>query len=156
LGPAKVILDAGYYGASVSASGNWTIPDVPSGVYVLSVVSHDHTFDHVRIDIPHSIKDSVRGVVPEVRPHSLGTALSPPSNIRLSYPIKLVPRVSWKKPLAGVSGNAPAYYVPPESFNIMGMFQNPMMIMMVFAGSMMLAMPYLMVCFGTDSIALLG
>lgn len=65
--------------------------------------------------------------------------------MKLNYPLVINPRVSWKRPLAGSKGNAPAYYVPPESFNLIGMFKNPMMLMMVFAGVMMLSMPYLMV-----------
>ncbi|KAJ7293288.1 hypothetical protein C8J57DRAFT_1268643 [Mycena rebaudengoi] len=36
------------------------------------------------------------------------------------------------------------YFVPAESFNIMGMMQNPMMLMMLFGGIMVFAMPYLM------------
>lgn len=64
--------------------------------------------------------------------------------MKLNYPLVINPRVSWKRPLAGSKGNAPAYYVPPESFNLIGMFKNPMMLMMVFAGVMMLSMPYLM------------
>lgn len=37
------------------------------------------------------------------------------------------------------------YFVPAESFNLVAMFSNPMMLLMVFGGGMMLAMPYLIV-----------
>lgn len=42
------------------------------------------------------------------------------------------------------------YFVPPQSFNVVQMFQNPMMLIMVFGGLMMLAMPYITV---THSLA---
>jgi hypothetical protein len=37
------------------------------------------------------------------------------------------------------------YFVPPETFNLVAMMSNPMMLLMVVGGGMMLAMPYLMV-----------
>ena len=37
------------------------------------------------------------------------------------------------------------YFVPPEAFNIIGMLSSPMMIMMLFGGGMMLALPYMTV-----------
>ena len=70
---------------------------------------------------------------PIVRPYIPGTPLSPPSNVKLTYPISLSARAKYD------------YYVPKESFNLIGMFQNPMMMIMLFTGVMVLAMPYLMV-----------
>ena len=35
--------------------------------------------------------------------------------------------------------------MPPETFNLVAMMSNPMMLLMVLGGGMMLAMPYLMV-----------
>jgi hypothetical protein len=37
------------------------------------------------------------------------------------------------------------YFSPRESFNLLGMFQSPMMMIMALTGVMMLAMPYIMV-----------
>ncbi|KAI0068471.1 hypothetical protein BV25DRAFT_1987245 [Artomyces pyxidatus] len=127
LGHAKVILDNGIASGSILRDGRFVIPDVDAGVYVASVVSHDHQFDQLRIDVP-SEADSP----PEIRPYTAGTPLNPPSAVKLAYPIKLVPRQRNK------------YFVPVESFNMIGMFQNPMMLMMLFGGAMMLGMPYLM------------
>jgi len=70
---------------------------------------------------------------PEVRPYIAGTPLNPLSSVLLGYPITLPVR---KKN---------DYFIPQESFNIVAMFQNPMMVLMVFAGVMVLAMPYIMV-----------
>ena len=51
----------------------------------------------------------------------------------LPYPIVLIPR------------EKSVYFVPPETFNLVTMMSNPMMLLMVLGGGMMLAMPYLMV-----------
>lgn len=82
----------------------------------------------LRIDVPPEPESP-----PEVRPYTVGTPLNPPSPIKLPYPIKLVPRQRKR------------YFIPHQSFNVLQMFQNPMMLIMVFGGLMMLAMPYVMV-----------
>ena len=82
----------------------------------------------LRVDVPPQPESP-----PEVRPYAVGTPLNPPSPIKLSYPIKFVPR------------QRKSYFVPHQSFDIVQMFQNPMMLMMVFGGLMMLAMPYITV-----------
>ena len=99
--------------------------NVPTGTYILSVASPDYSFDQVRIDVQENEV--------EVRPYAPGTPLNPPSTITLSYPISLVPRQKH------------AYFVPRETFNLLGMLSNPMMLMMIAAGGMMLGMPYLTV-----------
>ncbi|KAI0321709.1 hypothetical protein OF83DRAFT_211424 [Amylostereum chailletii] len=126
LGRAKVVLDDGYLSGSVTKDGRFIIPDVPAGTYILSVVSHDHRFDQLRVDV---VADSESK--PEIRPYTPGTPLNPPSIVTLPYPIKLQARYR------------SMYFVPPQSFNLLGMFNNPMMLMMVFGGLMMFAMPYL-------------
>ncbi|KAJ7919142.1 hypothetical protein B0H13DRAFT_1990578 [Mycena leptocephala] len=123
LGPARVILDAGKYNGNVLRDGSFSIPYVPTGTYVLSVVSHDHVFDHVRIDVNDSAF--------EARPYSVGTPLNPASPI-------LLPQISLP------ARSKHVYFVPLDSFNLLGMFQNPMMLMLLFGGVMVVAMPYLM------------
>jgi len=126
LGHSHVSLDNGRMKGSIVRDGNFTIPDVPAGVYLLSVKSPHYSFDQLRIDVLDS------ETIPEVRPYVTGTPLNPPSTILLSYPIKMVPRQKH------------VYFMPPESFNLMAMFANPMMLMMVFGGIMVFAMPYIM------------
>jgi ER membrane protein complex subunit 7 len=82
----------------------------------------------LRVDVPPEPESS-----PEVRPYAIGTPLNPPSPIKLPYPVKLVPR------------QRNSYFVPHQSFSVMLILQNPMMLIMVFGGVMMLAMPYIMV-----------
>ena len=82
----------------------------------------------LRIDVPPEPESP-----PEVRPYAVGTPLDPPSPVKLPYPIKLVPR------------QRRSYFVPHQSFNVVQMLQNPMMLITVFGGLMMLAMPYITV-----------
>ncbi|KAI0004279.1 hypothetical protein BJV74DRAFT_881429 [Russula compacta] len=126
LGHAKVVLDNSVASGSISRDGRFVVADVPAGTYVVSVVSRHYAFDKLRVDVsaePESL--------PEVRPYMIGTPLNPPSPIELPYPIKFVPR------------QRKSYFVPPQSFSIVQMLQNPMMLIMVFGGVMMLAMPYI-------------
>ncbi|KAK7058801.1 hypothetical protein VNI00_001425 [Paramarasmius palmivorus] len=125
LGKARVILDNGKYGGGVTQDGAFSIPNVTAGTYILSVLAHDHAFEQLRIDVLD--ESSI-----EVRPYVPGTPLNPASTILLPYPITLSAKAKFN------------YFVPPESFNIMGMLGSPMMLMMLFAGGMVLAMPYLM------------
>ncbi|EPT04254.1 hypothetical protein FOMPIDRAFT_1028022 [Fomitopsis schrenkii] len=126
LGQSMVVLDDGKLHGGVTRDGNFEIPDVPPGTYLLSVLSHDHHFDKLRVDVFDTES------LPEVRPYIPGTPLSPPSTVNLPYPILLNPR------------HKNDYFVERQSFNLMGMFQSPMMLMMLVMGGMMLAMPYIM------------
>ncbi|KAG2146563.1 uncharacterized protein EDB93DRAFT_1240825 [Suillus bovinus] len=125
LASAKVLLDAGKMSGRVTRNGNFSILDVPPGTYVLSVLSHDYSFDHVRIDVSPS------ETLPEVRPYIFGTPLLTTTSVSLPYPVMLTPR------------HKNRYFSPRESFNLLGMFQSPMMMIMVLTGVMMLAMPYI-------------
>ncbi|THH34112.1 hypothetical protein EUX98_g31 [Antrodiella citrinella] len=125
-GQARVQLDDGRLHSGITRDGRFTIPNVPKGIYILEVVAHDHVFDKLRIDVVET------ELLPEVRPYIPGTPLSPPAQVLLSYPIVLYARAAYD------------FYIPRQSFNVLAMFQNPMMLMMVFTGVMVLAMPYLM------------
>lgn len=124
LGATKIILDAGRYSARVTRNGNFSIPDVDPGTYVLSVLSHDYTFDQLRIDI------SSTSPLPKIKPHIFGTPLLSLSAVSLPYPITLTAR--------GKNN----YFKPHESFSLLGMFQNPMMVLMLLTGVMLLGLPY--------------
>ncbi|KAF8898548.1 hypothetical protein BD779DRAFT_1607324 [Infundibulicybe gibba] len=126
LGPSKVILDDGRMSGGIRSDGKFVIPDIPDGTYILSVVTHNILFEQLRIDVLNA------SLTPEIRPYIAGTPLNPPSEILLSYPVTLVPKEKH------------IYFIPPESFNLVAMLSNPMMLMMIFGGGMMFAMPYLM------------
>ncbi|KAF9569741.1 hypothetical protein CPC08DRAFT_677464 [Agrocybe pediades] len=125
LGQARASLNEGAYSGGINSRGEFTIPDVPEGTYILSILAHDFYFDQVRVDLlPND-------TLPEIRPYVPGTPLDPPSSIVLPYPIVLSARDKFN------------YFVPPESFNLASMLANPMMLLMVGGAGMMLLMPYL-------------
>ncbi|KDQ63805.1 hypothetical protein JAAARDRAFT_29852 [Jaapia argillacea MUCL 33604] len=125
LGAAKVILDDGRWSSGIRRDGSFKIPDVEPGTYILSVQAHDHTFDKLRIDVVST------SPLPEIHPYIPGTPLSPASPVVLPYPITLSAKGRHN------------YFVERQGFNLMGMFQNPMMLMMVVGGAMVFAVPYL-------------
>jgi len=129
LGQAKAILDDGshYYG-SITRDGSFVIPDIPEGTYIFNIVARNHLFDQYRIDVVDPLSS------PEVRPYLLGTPLSSTANshVTIAHPLKIHPRFKNE------------YFVPKQSFNVMGMLQNPMIMMMGVVGVMVVAMPYMM------------
>ena len=70
---------------------------------------------------------------PEVRPFIVGTPLDPPTPILLPYPLTLMARQKYD------------FFAPRQSFNLLAMFQSPMMMIMVVGAVLVLAMPYIMV-----------
>ncbi|GJE86046.1 hypothetical protein PsYK624_021260 [Phanerochaete sordida] len=126
LGQAKVVLDNGLRKGSITQDGTFTIPDVPPGIYILSVIAHDHVFEKLRVDVLET------DTLPEVHPYVPGTPLSSSTAVSLPYPIQMsaVHRLN--------------FYTEREGFNLVGMFKNPMMMMMLFGGGLVFAMPYIM------------
>ncbi|KAF9068040.1 hypothetical protein BDP27DRAFT_1422278 [Rhodocollybia butyracea] len=136
LGRSRAVLDDEKFSGGILKDGTFIIPNVPSGTYLLSVISHDYLFDQLRIDVTESEETPTV----EARPYIPGTPMNPPSTVLLTYPLKLSARQKFD------------YFVPRESFNIMGMLKSPMILMMIFAGGMVLGMPYLMKNMGPESL----
>ncbi|KAI0936255.1 hypothetical protein AcW1_000539 [Taiwanofungus camphoratus] len=127
LGHAKVVLDNGKLYGGVTRDGGFVISDVPAGTYILSVIAHDYVFDKLQVDVFETESS------PEVRPYFPGTPLYPKTAITLPYPIVLSAR------------QKNDYFIPRQSFNLLGMFKgNPMMLMMLGMGALVLLMPSLM------------
>ncbi|KAF9511650.1 hypothetical protein BS47DRAFT_1143256 [Hydnum rufescens UP504] len=162
----QVILDAGRYKAGVRKDGSFIIHDVAPGSYLLQVLARDHIFDQVClflsllwvfVCIPECYgtagpsrrahprtrivvfpnnnnsgnwRVSDASQIVEIRPVPPGTHFSPfPPNPLLPYPLVL-------------SAHArKVYFVPHEGFNIVEMFKNPMMLMMVLAAFLILVLP---------------
>jgi len=126
LGTAKAVLDDGIFSGGIKQDGNFVIYGATQGTYILSIISHDHIFDQLRIDIEESISKVT------VHPYFSGTPLEPPSPVNLPYPIVISAKEKH------------VYFRPAESFNLISMFSNPMMLLMVGGAAMVLAMPYLL------------
>ena len=70
----------------------------------------------------------------QVRAYPSGTPFSPsPPNPLLEYPIKLIPQTR------------KTFFVEREGFDVVSMFKNPMMLMMLFAAGMIFILPKAMV-----------
>ncbi|KAJ3561967.1 hypothetical protein NP233_g9869 [Leucocoprinus birnbaumii] len=108
LGRAKVVLDDGRLKGGVMSDGSFNIPNVPIGPHLLSVVSHDHSFDSLRVDVTNETV--------HVYPYSLGTPFNPPSTVSLPYPVKLSPKEKLD------------FYVPPQTFSLYSLLTNPMVL----------------------------
>ncbi|CAE6428324.1 unnamed protein product [Rhizoctonia solani] len=167
-----VVLDGGMYSGGVRRSGEFTIADVADGAYVLSVLSPDHAFDFVSnavitvsfmdfvsCETSHEylgqwlahnysicgtddtlVRIDVDNDTVSVHPHVLGTPFElSAAGPTLPYPLTLSAR----------SKNV--YFIPREGFNLAGMFQNPMMLMMVVTGVMVMFMPKLMDSMGEET-----
>ena len=78
------------------------------------------------------------GSLPDVRPYVPGTPHNPPSIVSFPYPIMLTPRQKAN------------YFVEHQSFNALGMLQNPMILMMIVTGVLVIGLPYLMVSIEND------
>ncbi|EKM60981.1 uncharacterized protein PHACADRAFT_180137 [Phanerochaete carnosa HHB-10118-sp] len=126
LGQAKAVLDNGYRHGSITQDGTFTIPEVPPGIYILSIISHDHVFDKLRVDVLET------DTLPEVHPYVPGTPLSSSTTVTLPYPIRLS------------AAQRLNYYAERQGFNLLGMLNNPMMMMMLVGGGLVFAMPYIM------------
>ena len=113
---------------STSSPGTISLTRSRSSTFCLGV-ERLTLFPQYRIDLVDSLSP------PEVRPYVPGTPLSSTANspITVTYPLNVHPRYKNE------------YFVPKQSFNIMGMLQSPMIMMMGVVGLMVLALPYMMV-----------
>ncbi|KIM32649.1 hypothetical protein M408DRAFT_184612 [Serendipita vermifera MAFF 305830] len=126
LGATKVVLDDGRRSGAVTRNGHFHIPHVEPGTYILQVLAPQYHFEPLRIDVLESSD------LPEVRSYTPGTPLDPPSMFTLPYPLTLQARRKLD------------FFVPEASFNILGMLQNPMMLMMGVTALAVLGLPYML------------
>lgn len=123
---SRAILDHGSLFGGIRQDGGFIIHGVTKGTYILSIHSHNHAFDQLRVDINEATPNIT------VRPYTPGSPLNPPSSITLQYPIVL----SAKKKIN--------YFTPAQSFNLISFLSNPMMLLMIVGGGLAILMPYLM------------
>nr|XP_009930122.1 PREDICTED: ER membrane protein complex subunit 7 [Opisthocomus hoazin] len=119
----------GHLGASVAALVHWVLPvcldwglaqrlptdgsfvvhDVPSGSYVVEVISPAHKFEPVRVDITSKGKMRARYV----------NYIKTSEVVRLPYPLQMK------------SSGPPSYFIKRESWGWTDFLMNPMVMMMV-------------------------
>ncbi|KAI7888198.1 uncharacterized protein EV154DRAFT_321265 [Mucor mucedo] len=120
----RVVLNGNQHTAHIKVNGEFTFPDVKEGSYLLEVQSIEHIFPKLRVDINN--EDKVRASY---------TAFGVDWNQR---------GVSVEYPLEIQAKQESEYFMERQGFNVMGMFKNPMFLMLGVSAVMMFFMPKLM------------
>jgi hypothetical protein len=145
---SRVKLDHGVNGAWVKADGSFTIEGVEQGSYVLTPSVPGYTVASVSYIPPvGSLADSqvIISIIPDT---SIDTSTSEIVHIQPWHPTKLPndPTSSPSLPYPFVLyGRPDEYFIPAPGMNVIGLFKSPMVLMMMFSGVMMYAMPKLQV-----------
>ncbi|KDQ09239.1 hypothetical protein BOTBODRAFT_530316 [Botryobasidium botryosum FD-172 SS1] len=125
----RVVLDGGLRKAMVAHDGGFIFRDIDPGTYTIDVNAPDHIFPQLRVDVssqpPPPAPTSPSSEAPDGEPLSPAPPPGPISEVQF--------QATYRK----------SYEMPKASFDLIGMFTNPMMLMMLFTGLMMFAMPML-------------
>lgn len=119
----RVSLDADLHTGYVTSDGKFKIHHVPDGSYLLNVQAINYTFAMYRVDVSDS---KVNAYVMSLNSEWSSTGPS------ISYPIELAAQEKRQ------------FFTPREGFNLIAMFSNPMMLMMLFSVGIMFFAPKMM------------
>mmetsp|Transcript_23375 Transcript_23375/g.70138 ORF Transcript_23375/g.70138 Transcript_23375/m.70138 type:complete len:223 (-) Transcript_23375:41-709(-) len=119
----EVTLNGGEHRALTRPDGRFTFHDVPPGVYLLDVLSLDYVFSQIKLNLPATAGEQPR-CLEYVYP---GAAKKPHP-----YPVELTPHLKAQ------------YFEERESPGLHTLFANPMLLMMLFTGGLVMFMPKLM------------
>lgn len=118
---SKVIIDGGRYSSPLDEQGHFHF-DLPSGSFVLQVLSTTFAFDRIRLDVSN---DEIIATL--TLPGTSWSKVGP----RMRVPLELTPRSRY------------VHDVPPPSFSILGLLMNPMILMSVIPLGLLLLLPKL-------------
>ncbi|GMI29161.1 hypothetical protein TrCOL_g13637 [Triparma columacea] len=121
-----VTLNAGEYNALSNSTGGFTFHNVKPGVYNMEVLDTLHHFPQIRMKYNATAADPVT------------CNLYPYAGAPQREEFKCSP--TFQLPALA----AYAYFEKRPPFSIMGLFRNPMLLMMLFSGGMMYMMPKMM------------
>ncbi|KAI8080147.1 uncharacterized protein B0P05DRAFT_612229, partial [Gilbertella persicaria] len=120
----RVALNGAQHIAHITSKGEFTFPNVKPGSYLLEVQSIQHIYPRLRVDIDEN--DNIRASY---------TGIGNDWNQRgysVSHPFELQAKAEAE------------YFMQRQGFNVMGMFKNPMFLMLGFSAIMMFFMPKIM------------
>ncbi|XP_028933245.2 ER membrane protein complex subunit 7 [Ornithorhynchus anatinus] len=106
---ARVLVDGEDHVGFLKTDGSFVVHDIPSGSYVVEVVSPAHRFEPVRVDITSKGKMRARYV----------NYIKTSEVVRLPYPLQMK------------SSGPPSYFLKRESWGWTDFLMNPMVLMMV-------------------------
>mmetsp|Transcript_7005 Transcript_7005/g.10030 ORF Transcript_7005/g.10030 Transcript_7005/m.10030 type:complete len:220 (-) Transcript_7005:92-751(-) len=119
----RIVLNDGEYTTYSKLDGSFSVYNVGPGVHLLDVYSHKHMFSQVKIQL-------------------LAGAMDDPKCIEYVFPG--APKTTTKHPLVLTAHAKYEYFEPRQGFSIMGIFKNPMLLMMIVSGGLMFLMPKMM------------
>ena len=131
LGTTEVMLNGGEYRTLTKTDGTFTFHDVEPGVYLLDVLSVEHFFSQVKINLPRS-------------------ASSPIQCLEYRYPGDAKRSISY--PLRLVSPGRKQYFEQREAVGLHTLLKNPMLLMVGVTGLMVLVLPKLMENMDPDEV----
>ncbi|CAJ0958532.1 unnamed protein product [Ranitomeya imitator] len=106
---ARVLVDGEEHVGFLRTDGSFMVHDVPSGSYVVEVVSPAHRFEPVRVDITSKGKMRARYL----------NHIKTSEVVRLPYPLQMK------------SSGPPSYFIKRETWGWTDFLMNPMVMMMV-------------------------
>lgn len=106
---ARVLVDGEEHVGFLKTDGSFVVHDIPSGSYVVEVISPAYKFDPVRVDITSKGKMRARYV----------NYIKTSEVVRLPYPLQMK------------SSGPPSYFIKRESWGWTDFLMNPMVMMMV-------------------------
>lgn len=123
LATTEVVLNGGEYRTFTRIDGSFIFHDVKPGVYLLDVHSVEYYFTQVKINLPKAVDDPIQCV-------------------EFRYPG--APKQAVAYPLRLVASSKKQYFEQREQMGIHTLFRNPMMLMLVATGLIVVVMPKLM------------
>jgi ER membrane protein complex subunit 7 len=133
----KISVNHGQYITYSRSDGNFTLYDLPPGIYLIDVLSVNHHFSQVKCQYK-----------PQVAPTGAETAmtLEPPKPVVscLEYLYPGAPKRVLDEFLVIYALAEIQYFEERKGFSVMSLFQNPMLLMMGVMVVMMYMMPKLM------------
>ncbi|XP_061467464.1 ER membrane protein complex subunit 7 [Rhineura floridana] len=106
---ARVLVDGEEHVGFLKTDGSFVVHDVPSGSYVVEVISPAYKFEPVRVDITSKGKMRARFV----------NYIKTSEVVRLPYPLQMK------------SSGPPSYFIKRESWGWTDFLMNPMVMMMI-------------------------
>lgn len=106
---ARVLVDGEEHVGFLKTDGSFVVHDIPSGSYVVEVISPAYRFDPIRVDITSKGKMRARYV----------NYIKTSEVVRLPYPLQMK------------SSGPPSYFIKRESWGWTDFLMNPMVMMMV-------------------------
>ena len=119
----EVVLNGGEYRTYTRPDGAFVFHDVAPGVYLLDVLSVEYIYSQVKLNLPAAVDGEIRCLEYKYP----GAAKQP-----IAYPLELRPHVRQQ------------YFEVREQPGLHTVFRNPMMLMLLFTGFVVLFMPKMM------------